>query len=107
MYILCKIEISYMQQLHISLSPEYWQMIQMKIDSGYYANATEVIRDALRRMQESDQHHRLQTLRAEISLGLEQAERGELVDLDLDAIEAEAIAELKSGNANVKSSVTH
>jgi antitoxin ParD1/3/4 len=95
------------QQLHISLSPEYWQIIQNKIDSGYYANATEVIRDALRRMQESDQNHRLTVLRTELALGLEQAERGELLDLDLDAIEAEAVAELKAGNADVKNSATY
>jgi len=95
------------QQLHISLSPEYWRIIQDKIDSGYYANATEVIRDALRRMQENESNQSLTRLRAELALGLEQAERNELVDLDLDEIENEAVAELEAGNLDVKNSATY
>ena len=95
------------QQLHISLSPEYWRIIQEKIDSGYYANATEVIRDALRRMHENEQDQRLSRLRVELSLGLEQAEHGKLVDLNLDEIEESALTELKTGNLSVKDSATY
>lgn len=37
--------------MHINLSPEMEAFIKGKVASGYYGNATEVIRDAIRRMQ--------------------------------------------------------
>jgi hypothetical protein len=58
-------------------------------------------------MHSSDRNQQLNMLKNELALGLEQAERGELFELDLDAIEAEAIVELEAGNLDVKSSVTH
>jgi antitoxin ParD1/3/4 len=40
--------------MHINLSPEMEQYIKSKVESGFYGNATEVIRDAIRRMQASE-----------------------------------------------------
>lgn len=40
--------------MNLSLTPELEQFIQHKIDSGMYTNASEVVRDALRRMDERD-----------------------------------------------------
>lgn len=40
--------------MHIKLSTEMTAYIKSKVDSGYYGNATEVIRDALRRMQANE-----------------------------------------------------
>ena len=37
--------------MHINLSPEMETFIKGKVSSGFYGNATEVIRDAIRRMQ--------------------------------------------------------
>ena len=37
--------------IHINLSPEMENYIQGKVRGGFYGNATEVIRDAIRRMQ--------------------------------------------------------
>jgi antitoxin ParD1/3/4 len=37
--------------MHINLSPEMEAFIKGKVASGFYGNATEVIRDAIRRMQ--------------------------------------------------------
>ena len=58
-------------------------------------------------MHESEQDQRLSRLRAELTLGLDQAEQGKLVDLNLDEIEQEALAELKTGNLSVKDSATY
>ncbi len=40
--------------MHINLSPEMENFIKGKVASGYYGNATEVIRDAIRRMQSEE-----------------------------------------------------
>lgn len=41
--------------MHIKLSEEMETYIKSKVSSGFYGNATEVIRDAIRRMQANDQ----------------------------------------------------
>ena len=60
--------------MHINLSSEIEQYLQSKVNSGFYSNASEVVRDAIRRMWEED---RLDKLRAAIYAGDEQLERGE------------------------------
>jgi antitoxin ParD1/3/4 len=37
--------------VHISLTPELEQIIKAKVESGFYNNASEVVREALRFMQ--------------------------------------------------------
>ena len=37
--------------MHVNLSPEMEGYIKGKVAGGFYGNATEVIRDAIRRMQ--------------------------------------------------------
>ncbi|MEK6745502.1 MAG: type II toxin-antitoxin system ParD family antitoxin [Pseudomonadota bacterium] len=41
--------------IHINLSPEMEGFIKNKVASGFYGNATEVIRDAIRRMQSEEE----------------------------------------------------
>jgi antitoxin ParD1/3/4 len=64
--------------MNVSLTPELEAVVRDKVKSGLYNNASEVMRDALRRMMEQD---RLQEerLRAALAIGLEQIERGETV----------------------------
>jgi antitoxin ParD1/3/4 len=40
--------------MHINLSDEMERYIKSKVGTGFYGSATEVIRDAIRRMQASD-----------------------------------------------------
>jgi len=61
--------------MHINLSPEMEQYLQSKVATGYYSNASEVVRDAIRRMREEDE--KLAALRAAVAVGDEQLERGE------------------------------
>jgi len=61
--------------MHINLSPEIEQYLQLKVGTGFYSNASEVVRDAIRRMWEEDE--KLEKLRAAIRQGDEQIERGE------------------------------
>lgn len=40
-------------QMNVSMPPELYELVQRKVRSGFYGNASEVVRDALRRMEES------------------------------------------------------
>ena len=86
--------------MHINLSPEMETFIKGKVASGYYGNATEVIRDAIRRMQAEE--GRVTAWQAAIKVGDEQLERGEGVPYNADAlsdITQSAIGAMRSGKA--------
>jgi antitoxin ParD1/3/4 len=70
--------------MNISLTPELEQLVLDKVKSGMYHSASEVMRDALRLLKERDQLQalKLQELRREVQKGLDQIERGEVVDAD-------------------------
>lgn len=61
--------------MHVNLSPEMETFIKGKVASGFYGNATEVIRDAIRRMQAEES--RVQAWRAAIKAGDDELDRGE------------------------------
>lgn len=61
--------------MHVNLSAEMDSYIKGKVASGFYGNATEVIRDAIRRMQEEES--RLAAWQAAIAKGTAQLDRGE------------------------------
>lgn len=74
--------------MHVSLTEKLEDYVKSKVASGLYNNASEVVREALRMKiaaEESDEA-RLERLRAAVNLGWEQAERGELVEFDLQAV---------------------
>jgi len=74
--------------MEIQLSPELEQIVKDKVASGMYPNANEFVREAILRAVERDYLKR-QRLNEAIAIGIEQADRGELFDLDLDQINAE------------------
>ena len=80
--------------MNVSLTQELEAIVQEKVRSGMYASASEVIREALRLLQEREriQRLRLDDLRREITVGVAQAERGDVADLDVKAIKAKARA---------------
>ena len=61
--------------MHVNLSPEMEGFIKTKVATGFYGNATEVIRDAIRRMQAEES--RLAAWQAAIKIGDDQLDRGE------------------------------
>ena len=65
---------------------EHWEIfIKNEIASGRYGSASEVVRDALRGMEE--RKSKLEALRVYLKEGVEQAERGEFVkDYSIDKI---------------------
>ncbi len=79
--------------MNISLTPELEEMVQAQVASGQYNNASEVIREALRLMIRRDSLGRYyeQWLEAQIEIGWQQAERGELEPHDMNSIIEEAL----------------
>jgi antitoxin ParD1/3/4 len=68
--------------MNVSLTPELEQFVQEKVKSGRYLSASEVVREALRLLEDRDRVRqiKLETLRQEIMVGVEQIERGEMID---------------------------
>lgn len=61
--------------MHINLSPEMETFIKGMVASGYYGNATEVIRDAIRRMQAEEV--RLTAWKAALKKGDDELDAGQ------------------------------
>ena len=81
--------------MNVSLTPELERLVTEKVESGMYTSASEVVREGLRLLQERDElrRARLEELRREIARGVEQADRGELIDGE------EVFRELRERNA--------
>ena len=64
--------------MDILLAEEYEVYVNQKVESGLYRSASDVIRDGLRLLKERDDIHqrKLADLRAEIAIGIDQADRG-------------------------------
>ena len=71
--------------LNVSLTPHLEQFIQQTVTSGRYQSASEVVRTALRLLEESEQerHAKLEWLRQEIQKGLDS---GPASPLDMEAL---------------------
>lgn len=74
--------------MNVSLTPELERFVQEKVASGLYNSASEVIREALRLLNEQDQLRqiRLEELRKEIAIGIEQLDRGEFTECDEESL---------------------
>jgi len=68
--------------MNVSLTPQLEQLVHQKVESGRYLSASEVVREALRLLEERDQLRdlKLEELRKFVAVGIEQADRGELID---------------------------
>ena len=61
-----------------TLGQHFEKFVQAQLTSGRYNNASEVLRDALRLMEERER--RLEELRQKIAVGTEQITRGQVTD---------------------------
>jgi len=86
--------------MHINLSPEIEQYLQSKVNAGFYGNASEVIRDAIRRMREDEE--KLAALKAAIKVGDDQLERGEGISYSSEALEEITALAFKNAHQNKK-----
>lgn len=77
----------------LSLGDHWETFIKGEIASGRYGSASEVVRDALRTLEE--RKAKLEALRAHLAEGAQQARRGEFVDQSMD----EMIDEFRTGTS--------
>ena len=63
--------------MNVSLTPELEAMIRQRVESGRYTNASDVLREALRLLEERE---KVEHLRSLLAVGLEDECRGALVE---------------------------
>jgi antitoxin ParD1/3/4 len=70
--------------VNISLTPELDAFLQSRVRSGRYLSASEVVREALRLLEQREQERQaaLQELKIKLKRGAAQAKRGDLIDGD-------------------------
>lgn len=70
--------------MNVSLTAELERFVHTKVASGMYLSASEVVREALRLLAERDRAKelRVEELRREIQIGLDQLDRGEGIPAD-------------------------
>ena len=66
--------------MNVSLTPQLEDMVRKKVESGLYNSSSEVVREALRLLEEEDmiREWRLEKLRTEIRKGIESGSAGPL-----------------------------
>ena len=89
---------------NISLPEDLEQYIDAKVASGEYMHASEVVRDGLRLLMR-EEAEKLEWLRREIAVGVADADRGDLYEMNdelLERIEREGRARLLARGIHVK-----
>lgn len=74
--------------MHVSLTERLADYVREKVNSGRYNNASEVVREALRLLEQQDELHQIKIdrLREAIHQGDRQAAQGELSTRSIDEI---------------------
>jgi antitoxin ParD1/3/4 len=83
--------------MNIPLTPKLEKIVQDKVKSGLYTSSSEVIREGLCLLEERDRirAEKLEALKREIALGIEQADRGEVDPWDINEIKADVAERLR------------
>lgn len=70
--------------MNVSLTPELEEFVSSLVEAGRYRSASEVVRAAIRRLQdiEAERSARLDALRGSIDAGIEDLNRGDSADAD-------------------------
>ena len=76
--------------MNISLTPQLEEMVNRKIESGMYTSASEVIREALRLLDEHDRIREIQIreMKEKVMAGVQQIREGKVSPFNTDEIVA-------------------
>lgn len=87
--------------MNVSLTPELAGFVKEQVASGMYHSASEVIREGLRLLllQKQQRHARLEELRGQIAVGIEELDRGEAIS------GKEVFRELRQRNSQLRGEV--
>ena len=80
--------------MNVSLTPQLESYVKQKVATGMYNSVSEVMREALRLLEERDalKDMKLATLRSDLQEGIDELDRGEGTPLDINEIKAKARA---------------
>jgi len=73
--------------MNISLTPELENRIKAKVATGFYNNASEVVREALRFVEMNEDwidEIKLATLRKQLNIGINELDKGQGVEIESD-----------------------
>lgn len=84
-----------MPTMNVNLTPEMAEFVSDELDSGDYASASELVRDALRalRRDRDIEREKIEILRRKLDIGIEQAERREFSTRSVEEIAASVLSE--------------
>ncbi len=70
--------------MNVTLTPELSAYVESKIKAGEYSTAEDLIRHGVQTLKELEEQDSaaLETLRREIKAGIEEADRGEMEEID-------------------------
>ena len=76
--------------MNVSLTPELEAWIQDRVQTGRYRSFSEVVREAIRLLQEHEEikHLRLEELRRLVQVGLDDMDAGRVVEFTPDVTES-------------------
>ena len=84
--------------MNVSLTPQLESYVKQKVAAGMYNSVSEVMREALRLLEERDKIReiKLESLRHDIQKGIDELDSGTGTPLDIEAIKAKASAKYES-----------
>jgi antitoxin ParD1/3/4 len=84
--------------MEFAVSPDLERLVREKVESGHYGSTDEVLREALQLLDDRDRLRawKLEELRKDVALGIQQAEQGLVEPLDMDAIRAKVAERLRA-----------
>ena len=80
--------------MNVSLTPQLENYVKEKVSAGMYNSVSEVMREALRLLEERDtlKEMKLAALRQDLQQGIDSLDNGEGSPLDMEAIKVKARA---------------
>ena len=92
--------------MNVNLTPELEQMVHGKVQAGRYNSASEVVREALRLMEERDELKAMhkEEIRKKIAAGLKSLEEGRIYDGDevFAQLETELEEEIQAEDGRIR-----
>ena len=87
--------------MNVSLPPELEARVRQRVESGMYGSASEVIREALRLFEAYEQVKavKLDSLRQDISKGMDDAKQGRVKEIDFPGLKQQGRQLLKKRKA--------
>ena len=75
--------------MNVSLTSELEKWVQSKVQTGLYGTSSEVVKDALRLLHQFEEERvkKLEDLRSELQIGLEQFRFGQLEELNSSTLD--------------------